>query len=438
LFLLRGHICPVLTLSAALAFAFPLFPNSPGNAQAANVTASRLDGSTISGDLRNWSENQVVIAAPGGEEQIPVEQLMSIRWLAPPAAEKQAAAEASGLAELIDGTLIPFNSVRIDSGKAILTFERPGDANNNQLTVPAAKLAAVRFQRLVPTLAGQWDQIRGLKLATDALVVLKRDGQSLDYYEGGIGDVTQESVEFKLDGETNHVDRSRVAGLIYFRPNRKQLAEPRVSLHGRSGLRASAMQVKVENSLVSITTTGGDMFTWPVDDIELADFSRGKVMYVSDMEPASQNWAPLISLPSGDTLAAEYGQPRRDRSAFGDKLSLLAQGSDEDSSPGAKQSFDKGLAVRSRTELVYRLPAGFNRFKAHAGIDPATRTSGNLRLAIFADDRPLLETDVAGDQPPQAVDVEITGAKRLRILVDFGQNQDTGDWLNLCDAKIVK
>ena len=87
---------------------------------------------------------------------------------------------------------------------------------------------------------------------------------------------------------------------------------------------------------------------------------------------------------------------------------------------------------------MYRLPAGFNRFTALAGIDPATTADGNVRLAILADDRSLLETEIAGDQPPQPIDVEIAGAKRLKIVVDFGQNLDTGDWLNLCDAKIVK
>jgi hypothetical protein len=87
---------------------------------------------------------------------------------------------------------------------------------------------------------------------------------------------------------------------------------------------------------------------------------------------------------------------------------------------------------------VYRLPDGFNRFIAIAGIDPATTSTGNVRLSILADDRPLLESEIAGDQPPQPIDVQINGAKRLKIIVDFGQNLDTGDWLNLCDAKIAK
>ena len=61
-----------------------------------------------------------------------------------------------------------------------------------------------------------------------------------------------------------------------------------------------------------------------------------------------------------------------------------------------------------------------------------------MRLSIFGDDRPLLETEIAGDQPPQPIQLDIAGVKRLKIVVDYGQNLDTGDWLNLCDARIVK
>jgi hypothetical protein len=271
--------------------------------------------------------------------------------------------------------------------------------------------------------------------------VLKRDGKSLDYVEGILGEITDTQVEFKLEGEANRVDRSKVAGVIYYRNERRRFAEPKLVLEGRSGLRANVLRAQIlDRGLVAITTTNGAKFAWPLDDVQFADFSGGKLKYLSDSEAASQQWAPLVGLPAGLSLAAEYGQPRRDHSAFGGKLTLVQKTEPDDDSAtlNARREFDKGLALRSRTELVYRLPAGFSRFRAVAGIEPAASTSGNVRLAILADDHPLLETEIASDSPPQSIDVEIAGARRLKILVDFGQNQDSGDWLNLCDAKIVK
>jgi hypothetical protein len=166
-------------------------------------------------------------------------------------------------------------------------------------------------------------------------------------------------------------------------------------------------------------------------------------MYLSDMEAASTSWSPLVDLPSGLNLVDAYGEPRRDRSMLGKKLTVRVEDSSANNTEVAtsqtvERTFNKGLALRSRTELLYRLPAGFHRFQAVAGIDPAAASVGNVQLAIFADGQPLLETEIAGNQPAQPIDVEIAGVKRLKILVDFGQNLDTGDWVNLCDAKIVK
>jgi hypothetical protein len=150
------------------------------------------------------------------------------------------------------------------------------------------------------------------------------------------------------------------------------------------------------------------------------------------------HWTPLVGLPAGATVAAEYGQPRHDESAFGSSLTLLFPESEISDSSGRPQPFSKGMSLRSRTDMVFRLPPGFRRFSAVAGIEPATIATGNVRLGIYGDDRLLFEADVAGDRPPHNLELDITGVKRLKIVVDFGKNLDTGDWLNLCDARILK
>jgi hypothetical protein len=61
-----------------------------------------------------------------------------------------------------------------------------------------------------------------------------------------------------------------------------------------------------------------------------------------------------------------------------------------------------------------------------------------VRLEIYGDDQPLLSADVEGNQPPTNIDTDITGVKRLKIIVDYGANQGWGDWLNLCELKVVK
>jgi hypothetical protein len=96
------------------------------------------------------------------------------------------------------------------------------------------------------------------------------------------------------------------------------------------------------------------------------------------------------------------------------------------------------LTIRSRTELVYRLSGEFRQFLAVAGIDDRVRPAGNVRLVISGDDRELFAETITGSDEPMPINLDITGVKRLKILVDFGQQLDLADCLDLCDARITK
>jgi hypothetical protein len=423
-----------LLLPAACVFAFIALAEV---VTAAEVSATKLDGTTVTGNLRQWNTDELQLTTPKGDQQIPANQLLSLRWNSaansPPAADK-----TTGTVELIDGSILPIKTIHVDHSNATLTLAVAEASGGKPLTLPIAQIAVIRLRQLDGPLAAQWDEMRRQSLANDVIAVLKKDGKTLDYAEGVLGDISDDKIEFKLDGETQRVDRAKIAGAIYYRPDRRMKEEPKTSIQGRSGLRVSAAHVELKDSLLELTTAAGVKISWPLGDISLADFSAGKLMYLSDIEPATSNWTPFVGLTPSVTLAAEYGKPRRDKSAFGGPLSLQMKEGDSAAAQAAVRSFSKGLAVRSRTELVYRLPAGFQRFIATAGIDPATSAVGNVRLAIFGDDRMLVETEVSGDQPPQPIQLDIANVKRLKIVVDYAHNIDTGDWLNLCDARIAK
>jgi hypothetical protein len=420
-----------------LSFACLLVLAAPaGSATAAQVTATKLDGTAVAGELLKWDTSELRLTTPGGNQQIPTNQIASLRWQLPKGAE--VADRSTGSVELIDGSILPVKSVRIDQLQATLVVATSAASDTMALTIPVSQIATIRLRPLDAPLVKQWDEIRGQNLANDVIVVLKKDGKSLDYAEGVMGNIGDDKIEFKLDGELQRVDRAKIAGAIYYRPDRRMKEEPKASIQGRSGLRVNVSHVELKNSVVELTTATGEKLTWPLDDISLADFSAGKLMYLSDIEPASTKYSPFIALPASATLAGEYGQPRRDKSAFGGPLSLVMKDGETPAARAATKAFPKGLALRSRTEITYRLPAGFKRFIAIAGIEPATTSAGNVRLSIFGDDRALLETEVTGDQPPHPIQLDIANVKRLKILIDFGQNLDTGDWLNLCDARIAK
>ena len=192
------------------------------------------------------------------------------------------------------------------------------------------------------------------------------------------------------------------------------------------------------NGLVNVTTVGRREVDLPLADVRSADFSAGKVVFLSDTEPATEDQTPLVGTPGGVSLAVGYGRPRRDKSAFGGPLTLSYPNVDASAPVGRTKPFSRGLAVRSRTTLEYRVPKGFTKLLGIAGIEPATRGEGSARLVISGDEKQLFNAELTGNQSPQELELDITGVKRLKIVVDYGQNLDTGDWVNLCDVRMVK
>ena len=125
-------------------------------------------------------------------------------------------------------------------------------------------------------------------------------------------------------------------------------------------------------------------------------------------------------------LLAQYYGLRQDRMAEGQPLRL------------GGEEYRKGLALHSRTMVVYRLPDRFRRFKAVAGIDDRVHPRGSVHLVIRGDERLLLEADVTGLDAPRQIDLDLTGVRRLSILVDFARELNVGDQLLLCEARVIK
>ena len=291
--------------------------------------------------------------------------------------------------------------------------------------LPAAGIAAVRLRGQGDRLAGDWQRILGMEVDTDLLVVRKGDDAAVDYHRGVLRDVTDEIVHFELDGDVLPVKRTKVHGLVYYRPAGGAAAKSVCRLTDTSGSRWSVAKLSLAEGL-QWTTCGGLTIARGLDAVTQMDFSGGKVVFLSDLKPESVAFTPYFGTAENVPVLAGFRAPRRDKNLQHEPLRL------------DKKEYGKGLALHSRTEVVYRLPDRFRRFKAVAGIDDGVRPQGNVRLVVSGDDRVLLETSVAGTDPPKPIDLDLTGVRRLRILVDFGENFDVADHLDLCEARVSK
>ncbi len=380
------------------------------------VEVRPTDGPAVSGTLAELSDSRVALDTPSGRVEMPLDKLLGITPKHKPAALERS---AGVWLELADGSSLVAADYSVKQRKGLVKL-----LDGSEVEVSARDVAHVRFQALTPGLSGEWSRITAMESDSDILVIRKED--RLDYHKGIVKDVSEATVEFEVDGEAIPVKRARVFGVIYYRPEGRQLPSPMVVVIDGSGSRWAATEVSYSGQ-VRFTTALGLKLSLPVERISQLDYSGGKVIYLSDLQPESVKFTPLFATDKPFPALEKFFAPRMDRNFDGEPLRI------------GSQQFSKGLSIHSRTEIIYRLPGKFSRLKAIAGIDSAVRPRGDVQLVIRADERVLLDKIITGRDQAEPIDLDITGARRLVILVDFGPDGSFEcDHLDLADARIIK
>ena len=164
----------------------------------------------------------------------------------------------------------------------------------------------------------------------------------------------------------------------------------------------------------------------PPAQLQKLDFSSSNSVWLGDLEPESVQWRPYVDSKLPQPLLAKLFHPHRDQTLDGQPLSL------------GGRTYSKGLFIASRTEMVYRLVEDYRQLQAVVGIDDRVRDGGNVQLVISGDGKELFSKAITGREEPFPLSVDVRGVRRLKILVDFGGEQDIADHLDLGDARLIK
>jgi hypothetical protein len=396
-----------------LVFAFVVLPLPALLAAAPQVQVSTLDGRTIAGELQAISGETVAIQAGGSESKIKNADLHSITLEKPaePPAEKPTA-----WVELADGSRLPATSFFSKDGKIAITL-----TDGAKLDVSVKQIHSVRYSKLDDP-----DADASVTEATgDVIGIRKRD--TVDFLEGAIGDVTKEAVHFTVDGQSIPVNPARVDSLVYAkRASDDNGPAPVCIVEETSGAALRAKSVELADGKLRLSLLAGGIVERPLDAVRRLDFSAGRLTYLSDLKPQSVEWTPFFDLGKQSPALAKFLGPHFDR------------GREEAVMRLDEKEYKRGVSLTSRTKMVYRLPAQSKRFRALAGIDDGVGNLGSVQLVIQGDDRQLYSGKLTGSDPPVELDLDLAGVRRLTILVDFGDDLDVADHLNLCEARIVK
>ena len=391
---------------------------------AATVTLETIDGQKRTGDLTQLDGQQAVIGNATDSATVAVEQILRVVN----DDHLQRLVEPRLTIWLTDGSVLAAASFELQKDLA-----RIGLPIGVTAEIDSRHLQRVRFRKPgnPHQLDQAWTEISADEHEGDVVVIRKSD-RVLDYLEGAIGDVSAEEVQFSFDGDSFAVQRGKLEGFAFLTPRTEQRRPVRV-VYSSGNSAWNAASVGWLDDMVAMELMCGARIRLPQTAIRSIDFAATRIVYLSSLEPDKLTVTPRLTAASLNDLTRRLiYNPGVDQNLSGGRLSLFTKRQQRQ-----LEYFDRGLALHSRTELIYRLPDDFSHLQGIAGLDPALKQRGTVRLVIAGDDRVLIDQMLGANDAPLPLDLDIAGVTRLRILVDYGDDLDTADHLNLCEMRLT-
>ena len=391
---------------------------------------SLLDGTIHQGTLVLMSPDEVELQLDASSVKLPMSDIMLIDF----PETKSEVSEEPQVVGLLDGSQINCSGANRTAMELAVS-----SASFGELKIANKHVRSIRLQADNPAYRSQWNTFLKRETDKDLLIVAKRDGSGLDFLAGVVSAIGAEKTEFLLDGETVPVPAARVYGVVFSSAASTQAGQPanvtsasRVTSHKGDQFAASA--VKFEGGAFGIETGWGQSLQVASALIRNIDLSSGRVQYLSDLEPLEERLdgidpegSLLAGLIDKDEEALLFG-PRRDTTM--ERTSRLRLRGRE---------FSKGLCIHSRTEISWALDEKYTSLDCQVGIDDEVAFSGKhiVALKISGDGNVLFEKNISTTDDPLPLQLPLNGVSTLTILVDFGDNESTCDWLDLADAKLL-
>ncbi len=142
-----------------------------------------------------------------------------------------------------------------------------------------------------------------------------------------------------------------------------------------------------------------------------------RVAYLSDLPVAEYVHVPYLS------YAQPLGLDRTPRGAF-----LRSE----------KAVYLKGLGTYSACRVTYRLERKYRRFCSNVAMDDAALGRGDASCRVAVDRRTVWHAEsMRSPGALAAVDVDVSGADRLDLIVEFGPRADELDYVDWLNARFV-
>lgn len=316
--------------------------------------------------------------------------------------------------EVTDGSLLHCTQFRLKKNEVEVKL-----FGGREIKIPLALISYILNDAQDAKIREEWQTALSKRGNSDLLVIKDAEG-TVHNMEGtfGEGDEKGEKIQFEtLSGAKHTPPLSRIRGMSFLRKAATEKPETICKIHDTSKNLWYAAQVALNDKGFQITTVAGMKLEYPRQAVARLDFSQGRLTYLSDLEPVK-----LIERSNVERVE----RYRRDKNLDDGPLRI------------AKETYAKGLAVHSYTELVYDIGGQYKDFKAVLGVDPTVGGDSHVKVIIEGDGRQLFSEEFDRKTAPRTLTLDVKNIKQMRIVVASKGLLDLGDHLNIADAKVSK
>lgn len=312
------------------------------------------------------------------------------------------------------GDRLPADRLSLSQGKLRFASPLTGEVETDlagvtAMYLPQGPMTAAQVRRRASAMVPE-------RMRSDLLVVA-REQDDWTAIDGVLKAIDDEGVTFSFRETDRRVKRENARAVLL--SSTRQAQRPAGRLIARDGSTLAFSKITLDADDAAVETVGLGAITVPRERIAAVRFDSDKVVHLSQLEPAEV---------AHHGLFGEGFEPRRDVSAGGTPLRL----------DGRK--YDSGLGLHSFCEISYDLGGEYRLLAAVVGIDAAVRPLGDATLTVLADGKPLVdEMRVTGTADATTLRVDVSGAKKLTIRVEFGEDSlDVSDHVNLAAARLIR
>jgi len=252
----------------------------------------------------------------------------------------------------------------------------------------------------------------------DLLLARSSDGEVLAI--SGVTEGTEgEKLHFLFQEKTRTLGLKQVEGLVLAaRPEPERPGGLRATFSMAGGVVISGVWKGLDAKTWKVETDWGQGLDLPAAEVRGVRFRGGQMTYLSDLEPGKVEETPFLG---------RRNPWRKDVNLAGAPIKMDGR------------TYERGLAVHSRSALTYDLSGNYATFEALVGFEESARRVGRVDCRVIADGKELYANpDLRADAPPAKLVLPVAGAGRLKLVVDFGPDQDTGDRVIWANARLFR